>query len=130
MTLHDLIRHAQRIEDDGHEIRARKADLIFQDQLVELRNLDDDEWGDPAEWGPEWDTFRWELGPEPSPPDAEPLPPELAPVDPDPDDVEWLNGQPTLDDWAEYRAWSRWVEMKDRERMITEDDIRANGLPI
>ena len=129
MTLHDLIRHAQRIEDDGHEIRARKADLILQDQLTEIRTLDDPEWGDPSTWGPEWDADRWELGPA-IPPDAMPLPPELAPVDPDPDDVEWLNGQPTLDDMAEYRAWSEWVEMKDRERLITEDDIRAAGLSI
>jgi len=31
---------------------------------------------------------------------------------------------------AEYWAWSEWVEIKDRERLITEDDIRAAGLSI
>ena len=107
----------------------RQADLILVDQLVELRSLDDDEWGDPAEWGPEWDEWRYELGPE-IPPDAEPLSPELAPVDPDPADVEWLNGQPTLDDWAEYHAWCAMVDAKDEELRITEDDIRNAGLPI
>ena len=110
-----------------HEIDA--ANGIMADQLTEIRTLDDDEWG-PAESWPEWtDDDRWELGPA-IPPDAMPLPPELAPVDPDPDDVEWLNGQPTLDDMAEYWAWSEWVEIKDRERLITEDDIRAAGLSI
>ena len=105
------------------------ADLILQDQLVEIRTLDDPAWGDPATW-PAWtDADTWELGPAILP-EAMPLPPELTPVDPDPDDVEWLNGQPTLDDMAEYRAWSEWVEIKDRERLITEDDIRAAGLSI
>jgi hypothetical protein len=104
-------------------------DLILQDQLTEIRTILDAEWGDPSEWGPEWDEDRWELGPA-IPPDAMPLPPELVPVDPDPDDVEWLNGQPTLDDLAEYEAWSRWVELKDRERLITEDNVRAAGLSI
>lgn len=87
------------------------------------------EYGEPETW-PDWtDEDTWELGPA-IPEDAELLPPELEPVDPDSEDVEWLNGQPTLDDLAEYRAWSEWVELKDRERLITEDDIRANGLAI
>jgi hypothetical protein len=105
------------------------ADGILIDQLIEIRTLDDPACGDPAEW-PEWtDADRWEPGPA-IPPDAVPLPPKLAPVDPDPADVEWLNTQPTLDDWLEYRAWSRWVEEKEAERRITEEDIRNAGLAI
>ena len=105
------------------------ANAVLQDQLVEILSFEDPEWGDPAEWGPEWDEWRYELGPE-IPPDAEPLPPELAPVDPDPADVEWLNGQPTLDDWAEYHAWCAMVDAKDEELRITEADIKAAGLPV
>jgi hypothetical protein len=109
---------------------ARNAtDGILADILAEVRSPDDDEWGDASTWGPEWDEWRYELGPA-IPPDAKPLPPELAPVDPDPADVRWLNEQPTIDDLAELEAWSRWVEMKDAERRITEEDVRAAGLPV
>jgi hypothetical protein len=107
--------------------RSYDFDSYLLDTLTAIRSLDDPDYGDPAEW-PAWtDSGRWGLGPEPA---DEPLPPELAPVDPDPADARWLNEQPSLDDWLEYRAWSRWVEMKDRERLITEDDVRAAGLPI
>jgi hypothetical protein len=109
----------------------QQADLILEDQLTEIRTILDPVWG-PAEAWPESDDvdgWRWELGPA-LPPDDEPLPVELAPVEVDPADVEWLNTQPSLDDLLEYEAWSRWVEMKDRERMITEEDIRNAGLPI
>jgi hypothetical protein len=30
-----------------------QADLVLQDQLVEIRTLDDPAWGDPSAW-PEW----------------------------------------------------------------------------
>jgi len=41
-----------------------------------------------------------------------------------------LNTQPSVDDWLEYRRWAEWVHLQDRERLVTEADVRAAGLSI
>ena len=66
-------------------------DLILQDQLTEIRTILDAEWGDPSEWGPEWDEDRWELGPDhpPGPDLPYPEPDEEPTYEPDLDDREW-----------------------------------------
>ncbi len=93
------------------------ADCIPQfDSLIEL-GTDDPDYGDPVGW-PAWvDADRWE----PNEPES---------FEPSQEDVAWLNEQPTLDDWLEYRAWTAWVEERDQERRIIEADIRACGLAV
>jgi hypothetical protein len=102
----------------AHEIA--RADAILSDQLVELRNINDPEWDDPAQWGPEWDSDRWELGP------------ERAPVEPDPDE-EPATYEPSEEDradqarwaerWEEYRAWSEWADRLDAMRRTEDADF-------
>jgi hypothetical protein len=105
----------------------RRADRILEDQLTEIRNLDDPAWG-PAESWPDWtDDDRWELGPA-IPPDAVPLPPELAPVDPDPADREWAAENVSADEderWSEYREWAEHVDRLDAERRALDAAYEA-----
>jgi hypothetical protein len=78
--------------------------------LEHLAAAHDIETGDPAGWLPSWDTDRWELGPEPEPPQPEPEP-----------------FQPSPQDLADYRAWCREIDEHDRdlELIHREDEYRA-----
>jgi hypothetical protein len=63
---------------------------------------------------------------------------------PFPEDREWwarecdererleLNSpfEPTDADWDEMARWCEWVDMKDRERLFTDEDAQAAGLAI
>ena len=85
---------------------------------MELRSLDDPEWGDPAEWPERTDDDAWELGPEPLPYEAD------SPPDP------W----PTPDEIAEYEAWLDHLEhdypATYPDDRLGDDDLRAAGLPV
>jgi hypothetical protein len=114
-----------------HEIDS--ANAILSDQLVEIRSLDDPEWGDPAEWGPEWDEDVWELGPVITP-DAMPLPPELEPGDepesfePDTVDREWAAGNVSADEaemWSDYREWAEHMDRLDATRRALDAAYEA-----
>ena len=95
----------------AHEIA--RADAILVDQLVELRSLDDPDCGDPAEWPARTDEDIWTIGPEP------------LPLEPDPDDAG-----PTEADWDEYARVAEWQDRVEAMHRVTDDDLRAAGLPV
>ena len=93
-------------------------DKILQDQLIEIRTLDDPAWGDAAGW-PAWtDEDRWELGPVPEDrPDMLVIGAELP--------------GPTDADWDEYARWSEWQDRLEGVyglNRLTDEDVPAGGL--
>ncbi len=98
------------------------------DQLNEC-GMDDEDFGDPADW-PEWtDADRWELSRQDPPPEPEPP------------------FEPSEQDWAEFHAWCReqdarnqdledahreceWQDLMERQSRYTDVDLQAAGLPV